>query len=77
MVPKRKHGSMVGIVTIEGQFLTPVFMGHQLELNPLAVFLAIAFCAWLLGPIGAFLAVPLLMTLTVTILAEEMPDLPE
>lgn len=48
----------VGIVTIEGQFLTPAFMGHQLELNPFAVFLAIAFCAWLLGPVGAFLAVP-------------------
>jgi len=70
----------VGIVTIEGQFLTPAFMGRQLELNPFAVFLAIAFCAWLLGPIGAFLAVPLLMALTVTIghvLAEEKPDLPE
>jgi len=70
----------VGIVTIEGQFLTPAFMGRQLELNPFAVFLAIAFCAWLLGPIGAFLAMPLLMALTVTIghvLAEEKPDLPE
>jgi predicted PurR-regulated permease PerM len=33
-----------------------------------------------LGPIGAFLAVPLLMAVTVTIghvLAEEKPDLPE
>jgi len=70
----------VGIVTIEGQFLTPAFMGRRLELNPFAVFLAIAFCAWLLGPIGAFLAVPLLMALTVTIghvLAEEKPHLPE
>ena len=42
-------------------------MGRQLELNPFAVFLAIAFCAWLLGPIGAFLAVPLLMAATVTL----------
>lgn len=70
----------VGIVTIEGQFLTPAFMGRQLELNPFAVFLAIAFCTWLLGPIGAFLAVPLLMALTVTLghaFAEERPDLPE
>jgi len=70
----------VGIVTIEGQFLTPEFMGRQLELNPFAVFLAIAFCTWLLGPIGAFLAVPLLMALTVTLghaFADEKPDLPE
>lgn len=70
----------LGIVTIEGQFLTPAFVGRRLELNPFAVFLAIAFCAWLLGPVGAFLAVPLLMALTVTaseVLAEDRPDLPE
>jgi predicted PurR-regulated permease PerM len=42
-------------------------MGRRLELNPFAVFLAIAFCAWLWGPLGAFLAVPLLMTLSVSI----------
>ena len=42
-------------------------MGRRLELNPFAVFLAIAFCTWLWGPIGAFLAVPLLMALTVTL----------
>ena len=46
----------------------------------LAVFLAIAFCTWFWGPIGAFLAVPLLMALTVTlgnVVAEEPPDLPD
>jgi predicted PurR-regulated permease PerM len=32
-----------------------------LTLNPLAVFLAIAFSTWLWGPLGAFLAVPLLI----------------
>ncbi len=69
----------IGVVTIEGHFLTPAFMGRRLELNPFAVFLAIAFCTWLLGPIGAFLAVPLLMALTVTLghaFAEEKPELP-
>ena len=70
----------VGIVTVEGQFLTPTLMGHRLELNPFAVFLAIAFCTWLWGPLGAFLAVPLLMALAVTLghaFAEEKPELPE
>jgi predicted PurR-regulated permease PerM len=57
----------LAIVAIEGQFLTPMLMGKNLELNPFAVFLAIAFCAWLWGPLGAFLAVPLLMTLSVTL----------
>lgn len=70
----------LGIVTIEGQFITPAFMGRRLELNPFAVFLAIAFCTWLWGPIGAFLAVPLLMALTVTlskVTTEASPALPE
>jgi predicted PurR-regulated permease PerM len=70
----------IGIVTLEGQFITPAFMGRRLELNPFAVFLAIAFCTWFWGPIGAFLAVPLLMALTVTlsyVVAEEPPDLPD
>jgi len=68
------------IVTVEGQFLTPALMGRQLDLNPFGVFLSIAFCTWLWGPLGAFLAVPLLMALSVIlgrIFAEEGPELPE
>jgi predicted PurR-regulated permease PerM len=64
---------------VEGQFLTPFFMGQRLEINPFAVFLAIAFCTWLWGPIGAFLAVPLLMASKVSLehaFAEEKPQLP-
>jgi len=49
----------VALTTIEGQFITPTILGHRLTLNPLAVFIAIAFWAWLWGPFGAFLAVPL------------------
>lgn len=70
----------LGIVSLEGQFITPALMGRRLELNPFAVFLAIAFCTWLWGPVGAFVAVPLLMALRVTLshaLTEEKPALPE
>jgi len=70
----------IAIVFLEGQFLTPYLMGRRLELNPFAVFLAIAFCMWLWGPVGAFLAVPLLMAATVAIeraFAERKPDLPD
>jgi predicted PurR-regulated permease PerM len=70
----------LAITMVEGQFLTPAFMGRRLELNPFAVFLAIAFCTWLWGPVGAFLAVPLLMSLTVAFghaFLEERPDLPD
>lgn len=51
----------LALTTLEGQFITPTILGHRLTLNPLAVFLAIAFWAWLWGPMGAFLAVPLLI----------------
>ena len=69
----------LGLVTVEGQFITPTLMGRRLEINPFAIFLAIAFCTWFWGPVGAFLAVPLLMALSVALqnsFEEEKPDLP-
>ena len=59
--------AFVAVATIEGQFVTPAVLGHQLTLNPLMVLLALAFWAWLWGPIGAFLAVPLTMVGLVTL----------
>jgi predicted PurR-regulated permease PerM len=49
----------VALTTAEGQFITPTIVGRRTVLNPLLVFLALAFWAWLWGPIGAFLAAPL------------------
>ena len=51
----------VALTTVEGQIITPTILGHSLTLNPLAVLLSIAFWAWMWGPMGAFLAVPLLI----------------
>ena len=51
----------VALTTHEGQIVTPTMLGRRLTLNPLAVFLALAFWAWLWGPIGAFSRVPLLI----------------
>ena len=56
-----------GFTTLEGHFITPSIMGRRLALNPLTVFLALIFWAWLWGPIGAFLAVPLLIVALVAI----------
>jgi predicted PurR-regulated permease PerM len=50
------------ITTLEGQFITPTIIGHRHTLNPFLVFLSIAFWAWMWGPIGALLAVPLLIS---------------
>ena len=52
----------MAITVVEGQFLTPAIVGRQvLNLHPLAIFLSIAFWAWLWGPVGAFLATPILI----------------
>lgn len=70
----------IGITTVEGQFLTPAIMGHKMTLNPFAVFLAIGFWTWMWGPIGAFVAVPMLMTTTVTfrhLFPKDQPELPQ
>jgi predicted PurR-regulated permease PerM len=59
--------AFVMLATIEGQFITPMVLGRQLLLNPLAILLALAFWAWIWGPMGAFLAVPLTVIGLVTL----------
>jgi predicted PurR-regulated permease PerM len=59
--------AFVALATVEGQFITPAVLGHRLTLNPLVVLLALAFWAWLWGPMGAFLAVPLTIVGLVTL----------
>jgi len=69
----------LGLATLEGHFITPSIMGHRLTLNPLTVFLALVFWTWLWGPVGAFLAVPLLIVAIVVIdhlFPEDEPELP-
>jgi predicted PurR-regulated permease PerM len=65
---------------IEGQFLTPGILGRRFTLNPLTVFLSLVFWAWLWGPAGAFLAVPLLiigMVAVAHLFPKHEPDLPK
>jgi predicted PurR-regulated permease PerM len=59
--------AFVALATLEGQFITPMVLGRHLTLNPLAILLALAFWAWIWGPIGAFLAVPLTVIALVTL----------
>lgn len=51
--------------TLESSFITPTIIGHRYTLNPFLVFLSIAFWSWMWGPMGALLAVPLLISASV------------
>ena len=55
-------GSYVAIATIEGQLITPYFVGRRLRLNTVVVFLSIALWAWLWSVVGMIVATPLLVT---------------
>jgi predicted PurR-regulated permease PerM len=57
----------LGITALEGQVITPTLIGHRLTINPFLVFLSIAFWAWMWGPVGAFLAVPILLCAMVAV----------
>jgi predicted PurR-regulated permease PerM len=63
----------VAIATLEGHFITPSIVGKRLTLSPFLVFLALVFWTWLWGPIGAFLAVPLLIV-SIVILGHVWPQ---
>jgi len=69
----------LALATLEGHFITPSIMGRRLTLNPLTVFLSLVFWTWLWGPVGAFLAVPLLIVALVVVghlFPENEPELP-
>jgi predicted PurR-regulated permease PerM len=50
----------LGLATIEGSFITPVLLGRRFLLNPVMVFLCLAFWGFLWGIPGMLVAVPLL-----------------
>lgn len=56
----------------QDQLLQPVVMGSELNLSPLVVFIAVVVWAWVLGPAGALLAVPL--TVGLVMLLEASPS---
>jgi predicted PurR-regulated permease PerM len=57
---------------VQDQLLQPVAMGSELNLSPLVVFIAIVVWAWILGPAGALLAVPI--TIGLVMVLEAFPS---
>jgi predicted PurR-regulated permease PerM len=53
-------GTFVAINFLQGNLVTPLVMSRRLTLNPVALFVGLAFWWWVWGIAGALLAVPLL-----------------
>ncbi len=71
--------AFVGLTFLEGHFVTPTIIGRRLELNALAVFIALAFWTWLWGPMGGFLSSPLLIVALILkehLVPADSPQLP-
>jgi predicted PurR-regulated permease PerM len=52
--------ALIGIHVITMNVLYPKFVGKRLQLNPLGVSLSLLFWAWIWGPVGLILAMPIL-----------------
>lgn len=65
----------MGINFIEGQIVTPHFIGRTMTLNPFIIFLSITFWLWAWGPVGGLVAVPTLLIAT-SILTHTLPSKP-
>jgi predicted PurR-regulated permease PerM len=58
-------GTFVALNLIQGNLVGPMIMGHRLSLNPVAIFIGVAFWWEIWGIAGAFLAVPILASLKI------------
>ena len=58
-------GAFLSINLIQANLITPVLLGNRLTLNPVAIFVGLAFWFFMWGVPGAFIAVPVLAALKV------------
>lgn len=56
----------------EANFVTPWVVGQRLSMNPLGIFVAIVFGLWLWGPVGAIVALPVMLWFEV-LMRTDMP----
>ncbi|HEX5387191.1 MAG TPA: AI-2E family transporter [Gemmatimonadales bacterium] len=58
-------GAYLVVNFVQSNLVSPLIMGQRLTLNPVAIFIGLAFWWWIWGVPGAFIAVPLLATLKI------------
>ena len=52
--------AFLALATIEGQVVTPIVVGRRMALSPLVIGIALMVGAWVWGPVGMLIAVPVL-----------------
>ena len=55
----------IAINTFLGNFVEPMMMGRRFGISTLVVIVSVMFWGWVWGPVGMFLAVPIMMMLKV------------
>jgi predicted PurR-regulated permease PerM len=65
----------IALHMIEANVITPLIVGKRIEVNPLAILVALSFWAWVWGTTGALLAVPLLIIFKTIFAAAGTPDI--
>lgn len=68
-------GSYLLITLVEGQFVTPHFLGRTMTVNPFMILLATTLSLWLWGPIGGLVSVPSLLIVQ-SVLMHVLPSRP-
>jgi predicted PurR-regulated permease PerM len=64
---------MIGVQLVIGNFLDPRLQGRRLNLSPFLILFSLIFWGWIWGPVGMFLAVPIMVV--IQIICENIPEL--